>query len=222
MIKLSQKIESVLQELEQLGDEFAVESQPEWSSTAAKKGSKTVKLWQVPRTTGEFLHVMAAQMKPRTIIELGTSAGYSALWMGSAAAEYGGKVYTIDSSSMKVDMARTYIERAGLSDSIEVVHAPIADALERSPEEWEWDTPIDMVFLDADKKNYLRFFKMLEPHLSSTAFIFADDAIKIAHAMEDFIAYVKESPEYLVTLIEQDHGLLIAQRLQNPDQIQEG
>lgn len=211
-IQLSGQIETVLAELEKLGDEFEVESQPEWSEKAASKGSKTVKLWQVPRTTGEFLYQMVTHLQPHNIVELGTSAGYSAIWLGAVAKQYGGQVHTIDSSSMKVEMARKYIKRAGLNETVSVVHAPIADALERPSKEWEWGTPIDMVFLDADKKNYLRFFKMLEPHLSETAMILADDAVKIRHAMEDFIAYLKESPQYQVTLIEQDHGMLIALR----------
>lgn len=213
MIVLPEQIRLVLAELEQLGDEFQVESQPEWSKKAAEKGNKTVKLWQVPPTTGQFLYEMASHLKPQTVLELGTSAGYSALWLGAAAAVHEGMVWTIDSSSMKVEMAREYIGRAGLSDTVQVIHAPIADALDRPAEEWEWNTPIDMVFMDADKKNYLRFFKMLEPHLSAGAFVFADDAVKIRHAMEDFISYVKESPDYLVTLIEQDHGLLIVQKV---------
>lgn len=211
MIELDSKIQDVLTTLEQLGDEFAVESQAEWSTKARKQGMRTVKLWQVPRTTGELLYSLVKKHQPHTILELGTSAGYSALWMGAAAAEYSGHVYTIDSASMKVDMAQQYIQQAGLDTVVHVIHAPIADALEQPG---DWAVPVDMLFLDADKKNYLRFFKLIEPHLSPNAIIVADDAIKIRHAMEDFIATIENSPQYEVSILEQDHGVLIAQRHQ--------
>lgn len=211
-ISLSPQIEAVLQRLEELEDGFAVESMPEWSARAAKDGTKTVRLWQVPRTTGQLLYSLVLEHKPQSILELGTSAGYSAIWVGAAAAQYGGSVATIDSSSLKVYMARDYIAEAGLADTVKVIHSPIGDALERPAAAWEWNTPIDMVFLDADKKNYLRFFEFLEPHLSPQAIIVADDAIKIRHAMENFIERLSDSSEYEMEILEQDHGVLIAQR----------
>lgn len=202
----SEDVQSVLRELEELEDGFSVESQPEWSTKAATQGPKTVKLWQVPRTTGQLLAQLITEHQPQAILELGTSAGYSAIWMGAAAAEYGGSVTTIDSSSLKVEMAQQYIDRAGLSETIDVIHAPIADALQ------QWSTPVDFVFMDADKKNYLRFFQMIEPFLNAGALIVADDAVKIRHAMEDFITLLSESSEYEVQEIDMDHGLLIARR----------
>lgn len=200
---MNANVEAVLGELEELEGSFEISLQPKF---AQKKNAaaKTVRLWSVPRTTGQLLNTIVTTAKPKTILELGTSAGYSTIWMAAATQEYGGKIFTVDSSHEKMEMAAEYFYRAGVADCIEQIEQPIAEALA------QWNRPIDMLFMDADKKNYLSFFQRIEPHLSDGALIVADDAIDIAHAMQDFFAYIDKSTQYISQIISIDHGLFFA------------
>jgi caffeoyl-CoA O-methyltransferase len=203
-------VQDVLQELEELDKTYEVELPATQNPKLVAKGvMHTVRLWAVSRETGEALYQEILRKKPMVILELGTSAGYSTLWLALAAKQYGGRVITIDSSHDKQRMARDFATRAGVVDAISYCEMSVRDALTTVPFLSDGET-IDAVFFDADKKNYAQYYQLLEPHLSTTHLILADDVVKYQTVMADFIALFTENIHYTTIINPVGHGLLVA------------
>ncbi len=199
---------AAMKELEQLDAEFSVPSTtPGYESVWTPDGN--IRMWSVPRQTGEFLYEYVLRHTPKSILELGTSSGYSAIWMAAAASTYGGHLYTIEMAGPKIALAQSYIDRLGLTEYITIVPGMAADVLA------SWKQPIDMLFLDADKMNYLSYMKLIEPMLQASASVVADNVLDFGHLMPDFLSYMKTSGSYTAEIISIDHGLLVATRVVN-------
>lgn len=194
-MKLSKQFLKVSVQLEKLDKKFR------------KTGEKGLRLWSVPRSTAELLRLLVLTKKPKTILELGTSGGYSAMWLASAAAEIKAKVFTIEMSPLKVAMARENLINSGMMKYVTIIKGDLYTTLPA------WNKPIDFLFIDANKKNYLRYLKQLEPHLNKGALIVADNCSDFGDWMKDYLKYVQTSPKYASTLLEMDHGLMISVKL---------
>ena len=96
---------------------------------------------------GKFLYLLARMIGARRILELGTLAGYSTIWLGRAMAP-DGKLTTIEIDPVHSEVARASLVAAGLEDRCEVVTASALDALPGL------DGPFDLVFIDANKESY--------------------------------------------------------------------
>ena len=105
----------------------------------------------VSPSQGKLLHLLARLQGARTILEIGTLGGYSAIWLGRALPE-GGRLITLESDPRHAEVARANIARAGLS---EVVEQRLGPALETLPQiVAEGRGPFDLIFIDADKPGY--------------------------------------------------------------------
>lgn len=121
--------------------------------------------------TGELLCALVKGLGARTIIELGTSYGYSTLWLAHAARATGGEVTSFDVARDKQDYAARQLERAGLREQVEF-HT--GDALELLR---DFDTRIDFVLLDVWNESYVPLLHLLYPKLSRDAVIVADNML---------------------------------------------
>jgi predicted O-methyltransferase YrrM len=128
------------------------------------------RLRQVPREVGKFLAILAASTPAGPWIEIGTSAGYSTLWLALAARATGRKVVTAEIDSAKVELARATFAAAGVEDLINLVHG---DALAHLPHTRD----IAFCFLDAEKDIYDACFELVVPRLVSGGLLVADNAI---------------------------------------------
>src|SRR5664279_4829990 len=77
--------------------------------------------WSVPRKDGEFLHLMIKATRAKSVLELGTSQGFSAIWMGLALEETGGRLTTIEIDTERHNEARRNVNQAGLSQRITLI-----------------------------------------------------------------------------------------------------
>ena len=141
----------------------------------------------IPREEGEFFYIIVCLFKPRKILELGTSIGYSTTWLGLAAKEYGGKIKTVEINPDKVAIARKNFDEAGLSKTITVIEGDINKELEKMRGKF------DFVFLDSEKKEYLKHFRMLFPHLRKGGLVAADNAGTHELQMRDYLWHVRNS-----------------------------
>jgi predicted O-methyltransferase YrrM len=206
MKKLTNNFEQTCTRLESLDKTFLIEGVPhEYKDVWAPNNE--IKLWQIPRTSAEVLRAFALGNKAQTVLELGTSAGYSAIWLASAVEEFGGKVYTVELAKPKIEMAKQSFAEAGLSNSIEQIEGEAGKVLDN------WDKEIDIVFLDADKPNYLSYIQKFEKHLKAGSMIIADNATDFADSMQDYLEYVTTSNRYYSFLLNIDHGLMISIKL---------
>ncbi len=104
---------------------------------------------------GKLLHVMARAQGAKRILEIGTLAGYSTIWLARAVPA-GGRVVTLESNPMHADIARANITRAGLTDRIDIRLGAALDTLPQLAAEKQG--PFDFTFIDADRANLAEYF----------------------------------------------------------------
>ncbi|MES2315580.1 MAG: O-methyltransferase [Patescibacteria group bacterium] len=204
-MKIDSKFLATVERLEKLDKEFLVEDVSDENN--GKDGhwshNNKIKLWSVGRATGELLRETVLIKKPQVVLELGTSAGYSSIWIASALPE-GGKLFTVEISPQKIEMAQQSFAEAGLTESIVQIKGNILDVLE------SWDKMVDMVFIDADKHEYLEYLRKIEPHLNHGAVIIADNMTNFAEYVNDYREYLSNNKDYSNEFLEIEDGLLIS------------
>ncbi|OEK06367.1 O-methyltransferase [Roseivirga misakiensis] len=119
---------------------------------------------------GRALSMISHMIRPKSVLEIGTYTGYSAICMAEGLAE-GGKVITIDVNEELESLARGYFEKAGFSEQIDY---RIGNALDLVPEVSE---TLDLVFIDADKKNYINYYNLVIDKVRPGGFIIADNVL---------------------------------------------
>lgn len=119
---------------------------------------------------GRFLSFISKLKQPKLIVEIGTYTGYSALCLAEGLAE-NGKLVSIDVNEETSSFANTFISKTDYANKIDLV---LADAKEYIPTIKE---PIDLVFIDADKKNYLNYYHLVIDKLNPGGLIIADNVL---------------------------------------------
>lgn len=169
---------------------------------------------------GQVLSMLVYMLRPDNILEIGTFTGYAALWMAQALPP-GGKLYTLDINEELEDMVRKYIGKAGLEEKIDY---RIGNALEIIP---TLDVTFDLVFIDADKVNYKRYYELVFDKVRKNGFIIADNVLwggkvvsenseknsKHTQAILEFNEYVHNDPRVENVLLPIRDGLMIARKL---------
>jgi len=149
--------------------------------------------WQrqsMPPSDGRFLRIMVESTGAKRVLEIGTSHGYAALWLGSGLEQTGGRLWTIEIDASRAREARRNLQEAGLLDS--VVTAIEGDAFKEIP---KLTGPFDIVYLDAWKEDYDEFFALFYPMVREGGVILAHNAILQAGDMKDFLDIVTKHPE---------------------------
>ncbi len=129
---------------------------------------------------GRVLSMLTHMINPKTVLEIGTYTGYSAICMAEGL-QKGGKIHTIDINEELESMVNNYIEKSNLKDTI-INH--IGNAVEIIPTLKE---PIDLVFIDADKINYSNYYDLVFDQVNSGGYIIADNVLwsgKVTEAKE--------------------------------------
>ncbi len=168
---------------------------------------------------GSTLALFVKLLQAKSILEIGTFTGYSAIWMGNAMPE-GGKLHTIDNNEELEEMARRYFEKAGLTDKI-TLH--VGDALEVIP---TLNETFDLVYVDADKENYLNYYEMVIDKIRKGGLIVADNVLwhgkvispndykdKATQTILDFNAHVHNDKRVENVLFPIRDGLMVIRKL---------
>jgi predicted O-methyltransferase YrrM len=121
--------------------------------------------------TGRVLNILIKGAKARSILELGTSYGYSTLWLAEAARETGGKVVSLELADYKAKFAREALERARLIDYVDIHVGSAAETLPRLA------GPFDFVLVDLWKDLYVACLDLVYPKLARGAYVAADNMI---------------------------------------------
>ena len=128
-------------------------------------------LLAVGPATGQLMNLLIKEAESRVILEIGTSYGYSTLWLAEAARETQGRVITLELHAEKQQYARERMKRAGLAD---VVDFRLGDATQSLA---NLDTNVDFVLLDLWKDLYVPCFKLFHPKLNPGAIVVADNML---------------------------------------------
>ena len=138
---------------------------------------------------GRVLDDAVSKKRPKLILEIGTLVGYSAIRMARMLAEEGG-IICVEKNPESARKAERNIERAGFAEKVKVV---VGDAKKVIP---TLEGIFDLVFIDAEKKAYLTYLKLVEGKLRKGAVVVADNALMSADEMEDYLTYVRSSGRY--------------------------
>lgn len=142
--------------------------------------------WQIPRVEGELLFQIAVASGARTVLELGTSYGFSGLFWGAAVSRSGGTLHTIDISEKKFASSKETFRRAGLEKTV-VNH--LGDVLEVVP---RIAGPIDLAFIDAtDKESSRRYFELVWPKIRVGGSVLIDNTTTHKQEMAGYVAWVR-------------------------------
>jgi predicted O-methyltransferase YrrM len=123
----------------------------------------------VGREKGRFLYLLVKASGASKVLELGAAVGYSTIWLAKAVGPRG-RILSIEVDEDYCGEARENVERAGLSEVVEIIHGDAVDVLPRL------DGTFDFIFLDADKGDYVRLFEPCISHLRSGGVLAADNA----------------------------------------------
>jgi caffeoyl-CoA O-methyltransferase len=135
---------------------------------------------------GRVLSMLSHMIQPERVLEIGTYTGYSALCLAEGLKE-NGQVITIDVNEELEDFVATYIEKAGMQDRIKQL---IGDALELIP---TLEGQFDIVFIDADKKNYCNYYELVFDKVKSGGYIIADNVLWSGKVLEDYDSLDRET-----------------------------
>ena len=159
----------------------------------AREAERSRRMLNVAPETGRLLAILVRATDAHRILEVGTSNGYSTIWLAWAAHETGGHVTTVERAAAKAAMASTNLRRAGVSHVVTLLEGVALDVLAGQT------GPYDLVFLDADRPNYLAYLDLLLPRLRPGGLLVADNIISHAHELGGFLRRV-ENDSTLETL----------------------
>ena len=169
--------------------------------------AREVRLRQVSPEVGRFLHTLVLATRPRTIVEIGTSGGYSTIWLATAARAVGGRVVTLEIDPVKVATATASLTDAGVADVATVVEGDAFDYLRASSD------PIGFCFLDAEKEDYERFFEIVVPRLPAGGTLVADNVLSHAEELAAFTQRALSDARLSALVVPIGRGELLAVRL---------
>lgn len=141
---------------------------------------------------GALLEEVVAEHSPARVLEVGTLVGYSAIRIGRHLPK-DGKMTCIEVNGKIAEVARSNFDKAGLSDKIQVIVGD-GKALVKSVQ-----GPLDMVFIDAEKVEYLTYLKGCEKALHRGSVVVADNVKSFANEMADYLDYVRNSGKFRST-----------------------
>ena len=165
--------------------------------------------WNVARETGNFLNMLVKICNAQNAYEIGTSNGYSGIWIGKALKKTGGKLTTIEFYDKRLDIAKENFQKCGVADIIDTRKGDAATILEYLPEDFR----IDFAFVDANKAQYIKFFHLIEPHLNVGGYIACDNVISHATKVQTFIDDINANPNYENVVLPLPAGLSLAKKL---------
>jgi predicted O-methyltransferase YrrM len=163
------------------------------------------RLRQIRPETGRFLALLAASAPAGKLVEIGTSAGYSTLWLSLAARETGRQVTTFEIDPAKVKLASETFRQAGVEDWVDLV---AADARQVLPEM----DGIAFCFLDVEKELYTDCYEIAVPRLVAGGLLVADNAISHHEELASFIEHVRQDERVDAVMVPIEKGELVCRK----------
>ncbi len=187
--------------------------QNKMSNEFRKRFIKNFRRTSLNTTEGDamMLRILVESAGAKRGVEVGSANGFGAINMGIAFERTGGHLYTLEIDPRRVKECRENLKKVGLENTVTCIEG---DALETLP---RLEGEFDFVFIDAVKRDYLKYLKIIESKLKPGAVIVGDNVIRSARAMEDFLRFIQESPEYDTVIIrasmEKNDGMSVSYKI---------
>ncbi|MBW8868575.1 MAG: O-methyltransferase [Acidobacteria bacterium] len=149
----------------------------------------------VSEEDGRFLRVMIVSSGARHVLEIGGAYGYSAIWMGLALRQTGGRLTSIEYDASRARLAADHVRAAGLADIVTVVPGDAFAEIPKLP------GTFDFVFLDAWKRDYKRFLDVMLPRLTARGLFLAHNVVNKQAEMHDFLEAIRSDPRLVTSIV---------------------
>jgi len=163
------------------------------------------RLRQIPPATGKFLAILAAGAPDGDVIEVGTSAGYSALWLSLACKAKNRRLATHELSPEKAELARETFRVTGADQNVELVEGDALDLLPRRDQ-------LGFCFLDAERAMLPALFEIIIPRLVEGGLIAVDNVISHAHEIPGFLLALEDDPRLDSVIVPIGSGVLLCRK----------
>jgi len=158
-----------------------------------------------------MLRILVESTGAKRGIEVGSASGFGAVNMGIGFERTGGHLYTLEIDPRSAKECRDNLEKAGLENTVTCIEG---DALKTLP---TLEGEFDFIFIDALKQDYLKYLKLVEAKLKPGAVVVGDNVIRSARAMQDFLDYIQNSPDYDTVIIrasmEKNDGMSVSYKI---------
>jgi predicted O-methyltransferase YrrM len=170
----------------------------------ARHADRLARWRNVEPETAEMLGVLIRATQGRSVLEIGTSNGYSTIWLGDAVEATGGTLLTLEIEPSRTALAKENVARAGLADVVELRTEDAGAALRAFP-----DGAFDVVFLDAERDAYVGYWRDLVRTLKPAGLLAVDNVISHDSELVDFRAVVTHDERVTEALVPIGAGVLL-------------
>jgi predicted O-methyltransferase YrrM len=174
----------------------------------AAKSDRLERLRNLEPDSARLLALLVRATAARRVLELGTSNGFSTLWLADAVRSVGGQMLSVDIDAARSAQAGENLERAGLRELVELRVEDAAQALGSSS-----DSGWDMIFLDAERPAYAGYWPDLVRTLRPGGLLAVDNVLSHADEVREFRALVDDDARVLQAVVPTGAGLLLAVRV---------
>lgn len=173
----------------------------------ARETEHSRKMLNLEPDTARLVYILVRSSGAKRVLEVGTSNGYSTIWLASAVAPNGGRVTTIDVSAEKQALAGENLRRAGLLDLVELRLGKAGAVVK------ELAGPFDVVFFDADRKGAADNLQVLMPELAPSVLLLADNVLSHPEEIAGYLGAVKNLEDFEHVVVPIGKGLSVAYRV---------
>ena len=194
--KLDPKLEELLSQMERFGVE-----------NDEREIDRKRKMLNLEPATAELLHILVRATHRHSILEIGTSNGYSTIWLAHAMrAGSKGRLISIERNPAKLEMARENLQRAGLLNSVTLLEGEASETVKTL------EGPFDCVFFDADRISAPKQLEILIPKLVPDVLLVADNVLSHPEEVADYLSAVSGLTDFSSVTVPVGKGLNIAYR----------
>ena len=165
--------------------------------------------WNIARETANFLSILIKTADSKNVLEIGTSNGYSGIWLALALKETGGHLTTIEFWEKRQSIAR---ENFKICEVDNIITPIIGSAFEIMEDMLKQGQKFDFVFMDANKAEYLGYFEYADKMLEKGGIIAADNVLSHELKVKPFVKEIKNRSDYQTEILNLPAGLLIARK----------
>lgn len=175
---------------------------------------KTIQdFWNVDRPSANFLNMMVKITNSKSALEIGTSNGYSGIWIAKALKQTGGHLTTLEYWEKRSSLAIENFKRAGVNDIITTI---TGDAIEILKDMKEKNSPkFDFIFVDANKAEYIEYYKSYDSLLDVGGVIIADNILSHYKKTKDFVETLMNNPNYQSQILNFEAGMMLSYKIKN-------
>jgi len=158
-----------------------------------------------------LLRILVEARKAKRGVEVGSFHGFGAINMGIGFERTGGHLYSLELDPDRANVVRQNVKKVGLDKTVTCITGDARQTLAKL------EGKFDFVFIDAAKNQYFDYLKLIEPKLTPGAVVVADNVIRLARQMQDFLDYIQNNPNYETVIIraslEKRDGMLVAYKI---------